>query len=434
MKILKTTIKLLFITLALHGVALKCLAKHLDNTSELITNLPLSNHQTKEISAPYLILANTTFTKDLDIYRYKKRLIKIINNENIEDIKFGVSFDSKKYINKKPKAKHFPWWLKSAPDILKKLDFSKVDGKAEEYTLGYGYILRLSPSQGHWGKVYILEHFDTTHNPTIICAVKVLLTRNDRKMPRSEFLERHREEIDNTIKIARWSLAAKPYGIIKNDADHYLLFLEYGENVKQVFTNQPLAKTLQQIMKNINKMHSNGYAHGDLKLDNMLLRRGRIKLCDWFSLKKIDQVIVKNYFYIGDNLPPEAIRAFYFKSTDTTFTKYTTIDNGISKKAYWLHPIAADRFCFGFSLLEILAKDLYDKLKTVFIDLNPYAPKSLDFWPPYATLLAEVQSELHQRAMQVEQENKLHAQILYQIIKFLDLDPLKRTLYLGQEN
>jgi serine/threonine protein kinase len=284
--------------------------------------------------------------------------------------------------------------------------------------------------QGCWGKVYALEQFADNKEPQILCAVKVLLTRKDKDMAVQTFRERHRDEIKNNLIISNWDLAIKPYGILKNDEDHFILFLEYGQSGHEYFKNQPaeaFLDNLDEFLNEVNKMHALGYAHGDLKIDNMLIVNNKIKLCDWYSLTDFKKIPVQKYRYIGDNLPPEAIRAFYFG--ENTALNYSRVKLKNTEKAYILHPIAADRFCMSISLLEILAPELHldltKKYEEIFPkDFNPYQPTTLDFMPKYVQFLKETQATLLKLAKKTDDKRK--QKLCKNMAKFIELDPMKR--------
>ena len=244
-----------------------------------------------------------------------------------------------------------------------------------------------------------------------------------------DFRERHKQEIENNLQISdlRMNIAIEPYGIIENDPDHYLLFLEYGENAHDCFKGQLLDASIDQIynfINEINDLHAAGYAHGDLKIANMLLVNNRIKLCDWFSLSSFTNQCVGKYRYIGDNLPPEAMRAFYFRENNELL--YAKIFDNDNEKMYILHPIAADRFCLAISLLEIIAPDLYQGFERLIPKgFNPYRPGSLDFWQEHITYLREMQKELLLRAK--KENNTKKGELFLQMANYIDVDPSKRN-------
>jgi len=212
------------------------------------------------------------------------------------------------------------------------------------------------------------------------------------------------------------------------------MFLEYGQRAKDRFAKQSLDVTLRDLnnfIKDLNTMHEAGYAHGDLNLGNLLYVDNKLKLCDWYSLTEIRQNVVSEYRYIGDNLPPEALRAFYYdkvlKGTKEDI-KYALDTDQDKRKVYWLHPIAADRFCLGVSLMEIVAPDLYKVIeKEPFPkDFNPYSPASLEFWPKYAAVIKEMQYEMLQRSRATKAHNNNQATLLSQLVEYIDLDPMRR--------
>ncbi len=334
-----------------------------------------------------------------------------------------------------------PWWSKSAPKILKNLDFSKVTGDSETYEIGEKHRLKLLAEQGNWGKVYALELWDKKDKPKNIAAVKVLLTRQDRKMSRAEFHTRHREEIEKNIRISAVNLdnVIKPYGVQKLDEDHYLLFLEYGENgynfFKQLSAEESTrAKLIDQIftvMSNIHELHLAGFAHGDLQVDNILFVKGKVKLCDWFSLTDIKNTQIEKYRYIGWNLPPEAIRAHYFGTTSGL--QYANVVDQGQQKQYMLNPITADWFCLAISFLEFLAPELHEEYTSILYNknFNPYKPKSLDFWQQHADFIRKAQKELLARSE--KSTTKKERLLFLQLSKFIDLNPMKRVYVVRAE-
>jgi serine/threonine protein kinase len=408
-------------------VSLQCKAAkptHIKSLSEL------ELIQTNTVTTPYYVLSGTKYTTDLHSFAYQDLSLKVLSKENPNKILLEIARISSakphtpmKYINVK-----LPWWSTKVPEILKKLNFSQVDGKAAGYQLGNNYRLNLLARQGHWGKVYVLEHILDDSTVEKICAVKVLLTRPEYKKTKEYFRTRHSKEIQNNLQLAQLNLqvAYELFGIIENDADHYLLFTEYGLNAHEAFKQQPLSLSVAQmheLLQEIDKMHLAGIAHGDLKIDNMLLINNQIKLCDWYSLDIFTNSNVGNYRYIGDNLPPEAMRAFYFKENDAL--KYSQVYYLSQHKTYILHPIAADRFCVAISMLEILAPDLYQGFEKLSPKgFNPYSPESLDFWQANAAYLAMMQGELLDRAENVD--NLKQRQLFKLIAKYVNIDPEQR--------
>lgn len=280
--------------------------------------------------------------------------------------------------------------------------------------------------------VYVLEHLSKNTELQKICAVKLVLTRSDREMEVSEFHERHKEELQNNLIVADYDIAVKPYGIIKNDADHYLLFMEYGESAHQYFKYNALNSALErvyQFLNDVNNMHLAGFAHGDLRLENVLFVDSKFKLCDWYSLTNINKTNVGKYRYIGWNLPPEALRALYFKAEDNL--KYSLVSDQGKMRSYFLHPIAADRFCLAVGLIEIVAPDLYKAFYSTFRkDFNFYNPDSLEFWPKCVEKIRKIQIELLNRSTKIQ--SKKERQLYEQISKYLDVNPIKRNIHLEE--
>lgn len=100
---IKAIMKLILSTTLLTMLfALPCYADHL-TTIESISNLNFAQGAT-QFTAPYSILANTTFTSDLNTYRFKNYNIKIINSENPIQLNFEVV---KNNLNKPSKESNF---------------------------------------------------------------------------------------------------------------------------------------------------------------------------------------------------------------------------------------------------------------------------------------------------------------------------------------
>lgn len=412
-------------------MALNCFASPGTNLDSL-SSLDIGNRKI-QITSPYSILSEAKFTPDLCVYKYGNLTLNVVEHDNPDQITLQVSKNDVATGPAQIKPDHtFPWWSQSAPEILKQLDFSKVNGGATSYQIGTKHRLTLLPNQGCWGKVYVLEEMDSQQNSKVICAVKVLL--NKRPNQEEYFRQRHKTEIENNLVANNFAIAIKTYGILENDLDHYLVFLEYGQYAKDRFAKQPLDITLRDLnsfIKELNAMHEAGYAHGDLNLGNLLYVDNKLKLCDWYSLTDIKQQSVNEYRYIGDNLPPEALRAFYYdKVLDSTKKdmKYAIDKDQSKQKVYWLHPIAADRFCLGVSLMEIVSPDLYKIIeKEPFPkDFNPYSPASLEFWPKYAAVIREMQYEMLQRSRAIKIQDYDQTQMLSKLVEFIDLDPMRR--------
>jgi serine/threonine protein kinase len=384
-----------------------------------------------KVTAHYSILANSKFTPNLHSFTYKNFTLKLLNKDNPDKIILQViknlQISPPSYINTNKHIK-FPWWSKSVPKVLKQLDFSKVDGKENVYKISNEYQLTLLEHQGCWGKVYVLERLSNGVAIDKICAVKILLTRSDRgRKSVEDFRVRHKQEIDANLQLVDLNMdfAIKPYGILQQDLDHYLLFLEYGDNAQTRFKTQDLNLSIEQIndfIREVDIMHSKGYSHGDLKIDNVLIVDNKLKLCDWFSLYDFNATNVGQYRYYGDNLPPEAIRANYFKKDKQL--KYARIVEHDANKIYILHPVAADRFCWVISLLEIMAPDLYEGFGKLTENFNPYSPDSLDFWQVQADYLQFMQKELLQRAHDIKDLKQ--RKLFETIVRYINLDPLSR--------
>ena len=420
-----------FIAILLQFVSLNCFANPIMDINSL-NELDIGNKKI-QITAPYSILSEAKFTSDLGIYKYDILTLQIVNRDNPDQITLQVSkSDNTTGIAGVRPEYTLPWWSKSAPAILQQLDFSKVDGSAASYQIDANHRLTLLPHQGCWGKVYLLERIDLQGNNKIICAVKVLL--NKRPNQEEYFRQRHKVEIENNIVATKFEISIKTYGILENDPDHYLVFLECGQRAKDMFAKQSLDVTLRDLnnfIKDLNTMHEAGYAHGDLNFGNLLYVDNKLKLCDWYSLTDIKQNVVSEYRYIGDNLPPEALRAFYYDkvlSSTKEDIKYALVTDQDKRKVYWLHPIAADRFCLGVSLMEIVAPDLYKVIeKEPFPkDFNPYSPASLEFWPKYAAVIKEMQYDMLQRSRAIKEKNSAKAKLLNHIVKYIALDPMQR--------
>ena len=397
------------------------------NTLSQISNVK----ESIQVTAPYTILSEVTYTTDVNTYEYKNHDLKIIDKTDPNKMRFKVTPKNEKIDSARKDYTNtpLPWWSTSAPTILKQLDFSQVDGKSKDYNIDAHHRLALLGEQGHWGMVYVLENIHKNKAPEKICAVKLLLTRDEKSMDTNTFRQRHQKEINSNLQIAHWKLDidSKPYGIIKKDNDHYLLFLEYGESVNKVFktqSNDLFIDQLDDFISQIDVLHNSGYAHGDLKMDNMLIINNKIKLCDWFSLTELTKTKVGEYRYIGDNLPPEAIRAFYF-GKDTTLS-YSIVTDQNKRKLYILHPITADRFCLGIDLLQIIAPELYKGcFKLMPKDFNPYKPNSLDLWEKYTTYIRKIQKKL--LLLEEKTENIKKRMLIKKISAFINVDPIERN-------
>lgn len=412
-------------------LSLNCFANPITELNSL-SELDIGNKKV-QITAPYSILSQAKFTSDLSVYKYDNLTLQIVDHSNPDQITLQVSKNDDVIGIAEIKTEYtLPWWSNSSPTILQQLDFSKVDGSAASYQIDANHRLTLLPNHGCWGKVYLLEQIDEQGNSKTICAVKILL--NKRPNQEAYFRQRHKTEVENNIIATNFEISIKTYGILENDPDHYLMFLEYGQRAQDRFAKQSLDVTLRDLnnfITELNAMHEAGYAHGDLNLGNLLYVGNKLKLCDWFSLTDIRQNAVGEYRYIGDNLPPEALRAFYYdkalKSAKEDM-KYALDKDQAKRKVYWLHPIAADRFCFGVSLMEIVSPDLYKVIeKEPFPkDFNPYSPASLEFWPKYAAVIREMQYDMVQRARAIKDPNNIQAKLLSKIVEYIDLDPMRR--------
>lgn len=440
MKHISIALLLLLLTNAACSAIQPKTIQHILSLSDLHQMHATNTHQ---ITAPYSILSNAIFTSDMDVYEYDQYRLKIVDKQNPDKIIFQVTEKPKPAIftdSATSLHKQLPWWSPIAPTILKTLDFSKVDGKETTYSIGNSYRLTLLSKQGHWGKAYVLEHIAADHTVKTICTLKLILTRPELNLSVEEFRKRHQKEVLNNLNLADANLdiAIKPYGILEQDLDHYLLFLEYGENAYAKFKDQSLEPFMDQLydfIQTVNAMHLAGYTHGDLKVDNMLFVNNKLKLCDWYSWIPLNKTMVGKYRYDGDELPPEAMRAFYFGENYTLLYSLVTEKhpsnmqdkNKMIKQAYFLHPIAADRFCLGVSLLERLAPDLYKGSYSLLPKpFNPYKPETLEFWQNQVDYIQKVQNSL--RDMAEKTDNLKKRWLLKQIVEFIHVDPLKRKM------
>lgn len=424
---LRNTLLWVFFFLPIAGNCEESGLKHVNALSEISTIT-----ENGQVTAPYTILSEVTYTPDVNTYEYKNYILQIIDKTDPHKIRLEITPKNEK-TNSSSKSDintTLPWWSTSAPALLKQLDFSQVDGKSKHYTIGAHHRLTLLGEQGSWGMVYVLEDIRENKAPKKICAVKLMLTRDEEGMDIHDFRQRHQMEIDSNLHIAHWELDidSKPYGIIKNDDDHYLLFLEYGESVTKTFKTQPTNLSIDQFndfLTQVDALHKAGYAHGDLKMDNMLIINKKIKLCDWLSLTELNKTKVGDYRYWGANLPPEAMRDLYYRE-DTTLS-YSIVTDQNKKKLYLLHPITADRFCLGIDLLQIFAPDLYKGYyKIMSKGFNYYKPDSLDFWEKHAKYIRKIQKDL--LLLEQKTKNLKKRQLIKKISTFINIDPMERNI------
>lgn len=426
----KFAIKLFVLTLCSFSSIASSTNQPFVKTLDKLSDINIINKEVK-ICVPYSFVSNAKFTLQPDTFNFRDYQIKMDKMENSNNIYAKISkINLNQYSNKSEPLldTKLPWWSISAPPELKQLDFSKVDGKSNSYNLGNGYKLSLIDRQGNWGKVYILEHLTEGSKTKTICAIKLILTRlEDRSLNLGEFQKRHITEINNNLKISKLEIAVKPYGMVKNDDNHYLLFMENGYSVHDHFKKLLPPEMIKQIavfIKDVEKMHISGYTHGDLKLDNVLLVKNKMKLCDWFSLNEYNKTTVGEYRYIGDNLPPEAIRANYFKNDKKL--EYSIVGQKNNQKSYILHPISSDRFCLAVSLLEVLEPDLYKYITYMPKSFNPWSPESLKFYPKYIVRIKNTQEILLKKSENISDKEK--RDLYKQISVFLSCDPIKRVV------
>ncbi len=320
---------------------------------------------------------------------------------------------------------NLPWWSPSAPQVLKELDFSKVTGNADTYNLNSNYRLTKLGEQGRWGTIYILERVNYGSYPKIICAVKLLSSRQNDRISVNEFRLRHWEEIKSTILISNWDIAIKPYGIVRNDQDHFLLLLQYGQNAKGKLIQQDSNTTLLQLndfAKNLNIMHKRGYAHGDIKLDNLLIMDNKLKLCDWFSLTSNNQIPADKCHYLAARISQKNTNASYYEQQLNTSLQYSIITISNGRQIYWLHPITADRISLGISLLKFIAPAQYQQIKQTPKNFYLYSPLGLTYWPKHKKILQNVKLELIKMAKDIQNKQSMEAQLLYLTIDLINIE------------
>ena len=110
-----------------------CQAMDIPHITELFSIDTLSDDI--QVTDPYQLLSGTTYTSDTTVYSYKNYTLKIINKENPDKLLLHITKNvrvnaSEAHANINHK---LPYWSNSAPNILKTLDFSKVDGQKTEY-------------------------------------------------------------------------------------------------------------------------------------------------------------------------------------------------------------------------------------------------------------------------------------------------------------
>ena len=82
-------------------------------------------------------------------------------------------------------------------------------------------------------------------------------------------------------------LSCKEKRIINNDSFIVMELANtdlYELSKKNRLTNRKIVHYLNEILDGIEYIHSMGYVHGDLKLENILLKNGQIKICDFATL------------------------------------------------------------------------------------------------------------------------------------------------------
>lgn len=62
---------------------------------------------------------------------------------------------------------------------------------------------------------------------------------------------------------------------------------EYITNNTTKIKRKRIFSLLHDILNGIEYIHSNGYVHGDLKMENILLKNGNVKLCDFATCKNM---------------------------------------------------------------------------------------------------------------------------------------------------
>lgn len=353
------------------------------------------------------------FSSNLNNIYYTSKLDTFISRSNVsDDVTYAI-----------------PWQSTNIPPALKNTDYFNVTGENNEYKLNKGIKVRLLPRQGAWGKVYTIQQDKLKDKQITLAVIKLLQTRNDNNKEIEDYRRRHKIEIQNNFKVINSDIkfACKVYAINKISEDLYQIVMEYGDNLLKLIKKYSIDNYLEQIykvMNNIEEFHKRGYAHGDLKLDNMILTNNKIKLIDWYSFRELGNTLVSSYRYDGDELPPEAIKALYYKEDKSL--KYAKADND---EFFMLHPIAADRFCLGMSLLAVLEPDLYSRYYSIFPkEFNFWKPKSIDIVDTQIKHLIMLQKEL--RIICESERNYKKRNLILQVAEFIDVNPLKRKFIL----
>ncbi len=69
------------------------------------------------------------------------------------------------------------------------------------------------------------------------------------------------------------------------------------------------------MLEGLNYMHSNGYIHRDIKLENILIsKEGRVKLCDMGFARKYDSQNLTDYVATRWYRPPELLMGLPYHS------------------------------------------------------------------------------------------------------------------------
>ena len=146
--------------------------------------------------------------------------------------------------------------------------------------------------QGKHGICYLATYIEKKSKKSPIkCAVKILKPKNSIDM--ESFEKNLKREIFNMKKCKSCENIVRIIDCEEQEDSHYI-FLEYCDQkltdlieMREKIKTKVLEDIIYEILNGIKFMHDNGIIHRDIKPDNILLKNGKIKICD-LGLSRIE--------------------------------------------------------------------------------------------------------------------------------------------------
>jgi serine/threonine protein kinase len=227
-------------------------------------------------------------------------------------------------------------------------------GCATHYTIG------ASLGQGGFGQVHLAEN--SRNHTVVIKCLSIKAIRHWKHLctsiPREVFILAQLQSITGVVRIVDYFAQGPNFFICFEHQDYIIDLIEFANNCRKV-PEAYVKKLFSQLVSIVAEIHSRGYFHGDLKLDNILLNRStfQIVICDFGSSNALEQGTEVYFAGTPEYAPPQ-----YFTSTPYAPEHYEVWSLGV----------------VAYSLLEgCLPFDSPPKIKAAQLEWSPRLLKDL---------------------------------------------------------